>query len=577
MKLLDRMSDQWFRNIVSQPERVGQTEYVDRNPYNIAHPLKESHWLPRTILAMLPKGGLLSGFTQEDYARLQDPTDRTLFGGDPTGNPRWSFPPITERGLAKFGLFTDALDWLPGAAVLGGTTRLFGRGLRGKGDDVIDALTTQPKQLTGPPVPEGGTPAILAPTPDPVTTVFHASPYEFEQFDPLKIGQGVGKAVRGPGTYVAEDQDQAFYALTAPGVSGADRPEFLRLAHEAATQQNDAAKLEVLEDIFQHDYDRRWMFETPDDIRTRFDLGDYSEEVKNAARELADELEARPPPGYLYQVSVSDDATSRMLNWEKAMDDQPEAVQRLAKSIDPEGRFRDGDDFMRALGDSHGEKASAVLEDAGVPGIIYLDQPSHKRISYGEADIDDPTLTSNMVLFDELAKAAQVMSRTSESQGKLIEEQLPRDATPKPPRPKPPRHRKVGTSGQIVGAPTGVDSPGKLRGLRKNYLSLVMEGQLGRHWYEDASEWISDVGGSQYRDPLAAALARTSSGTAVDANLGHALKAHQQMVTDTPRYFGRFPNDMRSGVERAYGEAAAAPGQNIQTQFGPKLDPYFEN
>ena len=136
MKLLDRMSDQWFRNIVSQPERVGQTEYVDRNPYNIAHPLKESHWLPRTILAMLPKGGLLSGFTQEDYARLQDPTDRTLFGGDPTGNPRWSPPPITERGLAKFGLFTDALDWLPGFAALGATTRAAGRlGRKGRAAD----------------------------------------------------------------------------------------------------------------------------------------------------------------------------------------------------------------------------------------------------------------------------------------------------------------------------------------------------------------------------------------------------------------------------------------------------------
>ena len=57
-------------------------------------------------------GGGASGYTLEDLATVQLPEETTLFS--PFGFD------ITDKDLAKFGLATDAFDWIPGAAILGG-------------------------------------------------------------------------------------------------------------------------------------------------------------------------------------------------------------------------------------------------------------------------------------------------------------------------------------------------------------------------------------------------------------------------------------------------------------------------
>ena len=109
-------------NFLSQPQRMG-ARGQSRNHLNINHPLAESSAVARIPISMVPFfGGPASGYTQEDIATLQLPEATTIaspFGMD-----------ITDKGLAKFGLAMDAVDWVPGASILGGMAT--GAGLLGR-------------------------------------------------------------------------------------------------------------------------------------------------------------------------------------------------------------------------------------------------------------------------------------------------------------------------------------------------------------------------------------------------------------------------------------------------------------
>ena len=58
--------------------------------------------------------------------------------------------------------------------------------------------------------------------------------------------------------------------------------------------------------------------------------------------------------------------------------------------------------------------------------------------------------------------------------------------------------KRVGTTGQYIGAPRGIDTPAKLR--YKNSQESCGRGEYGRFWYEKSSKQILDlVGGNQER------------------------------------------------------------------------------
>jgi hypothetical protein len=144
------MARSMFDALLKQPERMG-ARTQSRNTLGINHPLAESSPVARIPLSMIPfVGGGVSGYTQEDLATLQLPKETTLFS--PLGYD------ITDKDLAKFGLATDAMDWIPGAAVVGGMATgagLLGRALKGADyaptstDDISAALLGQSLQNTG--------------------------------------------------------------------------------------------------------------------------------------------------------------------------------------------------------------------------------------------------------------------------------------------------------------------------------------------------------------------------------------------------------------------------------------------
>jgi len=138
---------------------------------------------------------------------------------------------------------------------------------------------------------------------------------------------------------------------------------------------------------------------------------------------------------------------------------------------------------------------------------------------------------------------------------------------------KPSRSRdRIGTTGQYVGAPQGVDSPQKLGRIRKNYEEKVLKGEAGRDWYHDASRFINETTPDQRSaDEVARILAVTSQGTGVDPNLGFTVKALTNRATDTPVGKGlRFPTQQGKEIENLFGDLYGS-------DLGYKRQPFAEN
>ena len=115
--------------------------------------------------------------------------------------------------------------------------------------------------------------------------------------------------------------------------------------------------------------------------------------------------------------------------------------------------------------------------------------------------------------------------------------------------------RRVGTTGQYVGGPPGLDSPQKLATLRRNMTALAQEGEPGRFWYERSGRAILDmVGGDKDEaEKVAQAIAITSAGsTPVPSNFDFAMQAYAQYKAGDPIYTGKFPKNMSKQLNEAF-------------------------
>ena len=140
--------------------------------------------------------------------------------------------------------------------------------------------------------------------------------------------------------------------------------------------------------------------------------------------------------------------------------------------------------------------------------------------------------------------------------------------TPTPgPLPSP---RRVGTTGQYIGAPGGVDTPQKLSGLRRKIAALAREGEPGRFWYERSGRQLLEaVGGDiDEADKLIQAIAVTSPGTRVKGNFNFALQAYSQWKAGKPIKTGRFPTSMSKKLEEIFAGKDWA---------GRKTDDFYNN
>ena len=116
-------------------------------------------------------------------------------------------------------------------------------------------------------------------------------------------------------------------------------------------------------------------------------------------------------------------------------------------------------------------------------------------------------------------------------------------------------NRRVGTTGQYVGAPKGIDTPQKLAAMRKNLFKIAQEGEPGRFWYERSSQAILDAvnGDKEAADKIAQAIAITSGGqTPVESNFNFAIQAYNNWKQGNEIVTGRFPTSMGPRLQTVF-------------------------
>lgn len=221
-------------------------------------------------------------------------------------------------------------------------------------------------------------------------TVYHGSPHKFDRFDASKIGTGEGAQAFGHGLYLAEAKQTAgTYKSDLAGRVPINDLRKLQ-SHDSGESAISAAKM-------------------------MFDQG-YSEEkiaevLQQAYPKLQPELQqvaiSVARPGSLYTVDLPDEWLPKMLDWDKPLSQQPEAVRKaLADNwlAHPDAHANQtGREIYNATATGQRDAASAAAElmKAGIPGIRYLDGGSRKS---GEG-------TYNYVVFPGMEGLLKIINR----------------------------------------------------------------------------------------------------------------------------------------------------------------------
>jgi hypothetical protein len=218
---------------------------------------------------------------------------------------------------------------------------------------------------------------------------YHSSPYTFDKFDMSKIGTGEGAQVYGHGIYAAENpavsgQGGQYWQQFVPRFRGPEAEAAMTL--QANKFDRDAAIAELRSRM------------DPARYRSREAYLDNIGEVTNSLKLL----ESGQPVGpRTYEVNINA-RPEQMLNWDAPLSQQPagnllppqllDSVQREAysRALGSTSKARTDQlwgmvkDPMQAPGEFvvtankyiRGPETSAMLNEAGIPGIRYLDQGS---------------------------------------------------------------------------------------------------------------------------------------------------------------------------------------------------------
>ena len=243
-------------------------------------------------------------------------------------------------------------------------------------------------------------------------SLFHGTPHKFEKFALDKIGTGEGAQAYGHGLYFAENPGVA-RSYQSDLSSGAYLIDGERItvkrgavqAHEAAASGN----MTKLENIVRR---AETAAENMRGVTSKF--ADWAREdalesarvlrnVKNGAKyEVA--------KGHLYEVDVPDEITNKMLDWDAPLSEQPESVRKVLDPMFDTGNpvFQaeqiktPGSNLYSQLSKKFGgdEKASAWLNEAGIPGIRFFDGGSRPN------NITDQRMLSLMRKHNDNAVAA---------------------------------------------------------------------------------------------------------------------------------------------------------------------------
>ena len=198
--------------------------------------------------------------------------------------------------------------------------------------------------------------------------VWHGSPHKFDKFDSSKIGTGEGAQAYGHGLYLAE----------SPAVAG----QYSQVLSDAAklTPEGRAA---------------RALSENGDDLiaAKQAIYREYnaatSPAMQNAAMKAIDVLQSgKVKAPQLYKVDLPDEHIAKMLDWDKPISEQPQAVRdalaKLPKGwatgsggqrqfIDPAMSRKTGGGLLEELKMLRRGQPEELLKQQGIPGIRYLD------------------------------------------------------------------------------------------------------------------------------------------------------------------------------------------------------------
>jgi hypothetical protein len=222
---------------------------------------------------------------------------------------------------------------------------------------------------------------------------YHGSPHSFDQFDLSKIGTGEGAQAFGHGLYFAENEGTAKAYRDALSKPAYGSPEHVASNVLDATNGNPA------EAIAEMERRKAALAGTPGADPTAAARFDAAIDVLKSGKPLS---------GHMYEVNINADP-SHLLDWDKPLSgDVAEAAfsaltengidKTLARYIvdnktgsDVYSTLSRGTyDTRLAPSDVGAPVASKALQDAGVPGIKYLDAGSR---SAGEG-------SRNYVVFD---------------------------------------------------------------------------------------------------------------------------------------------------------------------------------
>jgi hypothetical protein len=221
-------------------------------------------------------------------------------------------------------------------------------------------------------------------------TVWHGSPHSFEKFDMSKIGTGEGAQSYGHGLYLAESPGTARSyqesLSTGPERFLVNGEEVLRReAKGPMLDVSDPKTAAIVYGAREGDKGARKYFKTQ---------GSWGEKAIAELDSLKGQKITNELPGSLYKVDLPDEQIAKMLDWDKPLSEQPEIMQTLRNSEAfgpqspswagaPEGLWeknigaRTGSDFyLKNKWADDQAKGSAMLYEAGIPGIQYLDQAS---------------------------------------------------------------------------------------------------------------------------------------------------------------------------------------------------------
>jgi hypothetical protein len=242
--------------------------------------------------------------------------------------------------------------------------------------------------------------------------VYHGSPHRFPptennplgEFDASKIGTGEGAQAYGHGTYLAESPNVAksYAIMDSPfAVAGLKGPAATVAALAKIDGQGNPVKF--LED-------------------------NYESQVKKFGKQDVDAAIASLKRGNLYTADLPDEMVDRMLDWDKPLSEQsPSVLAALEKSKNKqiramleyaktpytgagiEGETKTMGEAYRTMSmnlsgraSAESAKASNLLQQAGIPGIRYLDAGS--RLQGGSG-------TRNFVVFPGEEKKVKILKR----------------------------------------------------------------------------------------------------------------------------------------------------------------------